>query len=79
LKALRFFHGNVLIDYYIYRECIEVSSFLRTYRGGVFEGGLEGVGEGIDLDTGCFEKQCLVGSSSELDPYREGSRRDAAM
>jgi hypothetical protein len=62
---------NVLIDYYIYHECIEVSFFFTGHTAeAVFEGGLEGVGEGIDLDTGCYELQCLVGSSSELDPYQ---------
>jgi hypothetical protein len=35
----------------------------------VFEGGLEGMGEGIDLGIGCLRLQSLV-SSSEFDPYR---------
>jgi hypothetical protein len=43
----------------------------------VFEGGLEGMGEGIDLDKGCLTSKQFV-SSSEFD-HIEDSRRDAAM
>jgi hypothetical protein len=46
----------------------------------VFEGGLEGMGEGIDLGIGCFEsfKAWLAAAVSSI-LSREGSRRDAAM
>jgi hypothetical protein len=48
LKALRFLIGrNVLIDYYIYRECIEASHFVDAED--VFEGGLEGMGALISV------------------------------
>jgi hypothetical protein len=55
LKALRFLIGrNVLIDYYIYRESIEVSFFSDLVLEDVFEGGLEGMDGGIDLGIGCL-------------------------
>jgi hypothetical protein len=65
LRALRFLIGrNVLIDYYIYRRCIEVSLyFTDAVLEDVFEGGLEGMGEGIDLRA-ALKLQSLVGSSS---------------
>jgi hypothetical protein len=45
----------------------------------VFEGGLEAwVGALISV-LAALKLQSLVASSSEFDPYREGSRRDAAM
>jgi hypothetical protein len=44
----------------------------------VFEGGLEGMGEGIDL--GIVLRSSKLGfSSSESTRIAEGSRRDAAM
>jgi hypothetical protein len=40
---------NVLIDYYIYRECIEASYIFWDAVLEVFEGGPRGHGEGIGL------------------------------
>jgi hypothetical protein len=37
----------VLVDYYIYRESIEVSFFFGAVLEDVFEGGLEGMGEAL--------------------------------
>jgi hypothetical protein len=53
----------VLIDYYVYRELLNFSFFWDALED-VFEGGLEGMGEGIDLGIGCFEKlQSLVAAA----------------
>jgi hypothetical protein len=68
---------NVLIDYYLYRER-SLLLFWAILFEHVFEGGLEGMGEGIDLVRLALEAS-EFGCSSEFDPYREGSRRDAAM
>jgi hypothetical protein len=67
LKALHFLYGrNVLIDYYVYRV-LKFPSFRDAVLEDVFEGG-GGMGEGIDLGEGCFEKLKLGCSSSEFDP-----------
>jgi hypothetical protein len=52
---LRFLDGrNVLVDYYVYREYVNFLYFAAQYLS-VFEGGLEGMGEGIDLSGVVFE------------------------
>jgi hypothetical protein len=46
-----FYGRNVLVDYYVYREEKSPSILAHTFEH-VFEGGLEGMGEGIDLGKG---------------------------
>jgi hypothetical protein len=66
-KALRFLIGrNVLVDYYVYRESIELSSFIGlTVLEDVFEGGLEGMDGEHYLGRLFGEAASLVGSSSD--------------
>jgi hypothetical protein len=61
----------VLIDYYLYRESIELSLYLGRSTEDVFEGGLEGMGEGRSL-SGCLRssKAWLAAAAANLDPYR---------
>jgi hypothetical protein len=58
--------GNVLIDYYVYRE-YEISLFGRVaVLEDVFEGGLEGMGDGIDLGIGLLLRAPKLGGSSNF-------------
>jgi hypothetical protein len=59
----------VLVNYYVYRE-FEVTFSFGLVLEDVFEGGLEGMGEGHDLG-GLFELLSLVGSSSDSTISRE--------
>jgi hypothetical protein len=59
----------VLIDYYIYRECINFPHFQDAVLEDVFEGGLEGMDGALISVLAALKLQSLVVSSSD-DPYR---------
>jgi hypothetical protein len=69
---------NVLADYHIYRE--GNSLLFSTRLEMVFEGGLEGMDGGIDLDKGCFEKlRAWLAAAVGVRSLSLGSRRDVLL